>query len=57
MLRALTAAEMRSADRTTIEQRGIPSLVLMENAAQAVTRRLGEEIPTLAAEKVVVLCG
>ena len=57
MLRALTAAEMRSADRATMEERGIPSLVLMENAAQAVARKLGEEIPTLAAEKVVVLCG
>ena len=57
MLRALTAAEMRSADRATIEERGIPSLVLMENAAQAVARRLREEIPTLGAEKVVVLCG
>ena len=57
MLRALTAAEMRSADRATIEERGIPSLVLMENAAQAVVRKLGEEIPALAAEKVVLLCG
>lgn len=57
MLRALTAAEMRSVDRATIEERGIPSLVLMENAAQAVARRLGEEIPTLAAERVLVLCG
>lgn len=57
MLRVLTAAEMRSVDRITIEGRGIPSLVLMENAAQAVTRKLGEKIPTLASEKVVVLCG
>ena len=57
MLRALTAAEMRSADRSTIEERGIPSLVLMENAAQAVVRKLDDEIPTLASEKVVVLCG
>ena len=57
MLRALSAAEMRSADRITIEERRIPSLVLMENAAQAVTRMLGEKIPALASEKVVVLCG
>lgn len=57
MLRALSAAEMRLADRITIEERGIPSLVLMENAAQAVTRRLSEEIPSIAGEKVVVLCG
>ena len=57
MLRALTAAEMRSADRITIEERGIPSLVLMENAAHAVTRILSEKIPALASERVVVLCG
>ena len=57
MLRALTAAEMRSADRITIEERGIPSLVLMENAAQAVTRILGQKITAVASAKVVVLCG
>ena len=56
MLRALSATEMRSVDRTTIEERKIPSLLLMENAAQAVVRKLGEEIPTLGGEKVVVLC-
>ncbi len=57
MLRALTAAEMRSADRITIEERGIPSLVLMECAAQAVLRELRAAIPGLARERVLVLCG
>ena len=57
MLRVLTAAEMREADRATIEERGIPGLVLMENAAAAVTRRLVAMFPDLGSERVVVLCG
>ena len=33
MKRILTAAQMKQADRNTIETMGIPSLVLMERAA------------------------
>ena len=57
MLRVLTAAEMREADRATIQDRQVPSLVLMENAAFAVTRRLLRRFPELKREKVLVLCG
>ncbi len=53
----LTAAEMREADRATIRGRGIPGLVLMENAASAVTRTLLSMFPDIGGEKVVVLCG
>ena len=35
-----TAAEMREADRAAIEERGIPSTVLMENAARALVREV-----------------
>ncbi|SBW01945.1 Bifunctional NAD(P)H-hydrate repair enzyme Nnr (Includes: ADP-dependent (S)-NAD(P)H-hydrate dehydratase; NAD(P)H-hydrate epimerase) [uncultured Eubacteriales bacterium] len=35
-----TAAQMRELDRHAIEERGIPSLTLMENAAQAVARTI-----------------
>ena len=40
MQRILTAAEMREADRLTIAERGIPGLILMENAAAAVVSLL-----------------
>ncbi len=57
MLRVLNAAEMREADRITIEDRGVPGLVLMENAAAAVTRALRAAVPDLGSAKVLVLCG
>ena len=57
MRRVLTAAEMREADRATIEDRQVPGLVLMENAASAVTRKLVELVADLGHEKVLVLCG
>ena len=57
MLRVLTAAEMREADRATIIDRQVPSLVLMENAAFAVTRELVSMFPSMEQEKVLVLCG
>lgn len=57
MLRVLTAAEMREADRVTIVDRQVPSLVLMENAAFAVTQQVVSMFPDLSREKVLVLCG
>src|SRR5919109_1182763 len=55
MLPVLTAAEMREADRRTIEEVGLPGAVLMENAGTAVARALRERYPQ--ARRVVVLCG
>ena len=57
MQRVLSAAEMREADRATIEDRSVLGLVLMENAASAVTRKLVEIAPDLGSERVLVLCG
>ncbi|CAN5140342.1 NAD(P)H-hydrate dehydratase [soil metagenome] len=58
MRKVLTSAEMREADRLTTEKYGIPSLILMENAAHAAARviaeRLGGEI---SGRSVLVLCG
>lgn len=46
---------MRAADRHTIEELGLPSLVLMEQAAAAVHSVVEERVD--ASELVVVLCG
>ncbi len=46
---------MREADRHTIEDLGVPSLVLMENAATGVVDALRAEFPE--AQRVLILCG
>jgi NAD(P)H-hydrate epimerase len=46
---------MRRADRRTIEEIGLPGLVLMENAGAAVATAIRERFP--GARHVVVLCG
>ena len=55
-MKILTAAEMREVDRLTID-RGIPGLVLMENAACRVVDFLRDRFPSLARENVAVFCG
>jgi hydroxyethylthiazole kinase-like uncharacterized protein yjeF len=51
----LTAEEMREADRLTIEEVGLPGVVLMENAGAAVAAALRERFAH--ARHVAVLCG
>lgn len=55
-MKVLTAAEMREIDRLTIEA-GIPSLLLMENAAHRVVEFLEQEYAPLNAHRIVVICG
>jgi NAD(P)H-hydrate epimerase len=55
MRAVLTAAEMRQADRRTIEEIGLPGAVLMENAGAAVARVILERFP--GARHPAVLCG
>ena len=57
MQRILTAAEMREADRVTIKNRGIPGIVLMENAGARVYELLAHRCSPLRKQRVVVLCG
>ncbi len=54
-MRILTADAMREVDRRAIEEVGIPSLVLMENAAVGVADALAEGFPD--AETVAIVCG
>ncbi len=56
-MRLYTAETMRIVDRAAIEGMGIPSLTLMENAAEAVVRALVEECPERLEGRVLILCG
>ncbi len=55
-MKIVTAAEMREIDRLTIE-RGIPGLVLMENAGNRVVDFLRETFAPLHEHRVAVVCG
>lgn len=56
-MRVLNAAQMREADRRTIEEIGIPSLVLMENAGRQVVAAIEAVHTDLSDRRVAVLCG
>lgn len=51
----LTGEQMRLADQYTIEQIGIPSLVLMERAALSVVDAILKRIPDM--KRILVVCG
>ncbi|MGI8961095.1 MAG: NAD(P)H-hydrate dehydratase [Bryobacteraceae bacterium] len=55
-MKILSAAEMREVDRLTIE-RGIPGLILMENAGSRVVDFLCETFAPLGEQHVAVICG
>src|SRR5256885_3070128 len=56
-MRILNAAQMREADRFTIEEIGIPSLVLMENAGRQVVAAIEAGYEARLNGRVAVLCG
>ena len=56
-MRVLNAAQMREADRRTIEEIGIPSLVLMENAGRQAVAAMEAIYSDLFERQVAVLCG
>jgi hydroxyethylthiazole kinase-like uncharacterized protein yjeF len=55
-VKILTAAQMREVDRLTIE-RGVPGLLLMENAGSRVVDFLLQQFSPLKSHRVVVVCG
>ena len=56
-MRVLDTAQMREADRRTIEEIGIPSIVLMENAGRRVAEVIASTFDDLADCRVALLCG
>ncbi len=52
-----TAQEMREIDRRTIEERGVPSNALMENAGLRVFEALQRYHPDLGSKTIAVVCG
>lgn len=58
MQKVLTAAEMREVDRLTTERYGIPSIILMENAAHAAARVITEKLGgSVKGKRILILCG
>lgn len=56
--KVLTAAQMREVDRLTTERYGIPSILLMENAAHAVARVVTEKLGgSVKGKSILILCG
>ena len=56
-MRVLNTQQMREADRRTIDDIGIPSVVLMENAGRQAVAAMEAAFESLTSSKVGVLCG
>lgn len=58
MLEVLSAEQMREVDRLTTERCGIPSVLLMENAARASVRVVREKLGgSVRDRRILILCG
>jgi hydroxyethylthiazole kinase-like uncharacterized protein yjeF len=58
MQKVFTAAEMREVDRLTTERYGIPSIILMENAAHAVAKVITDKLGgSVKGKSILILCG
>src|SRR3954469_7689108 len=56
-MRVLNTQQMREADRRTIDEVGIPSIVLMENAGRQAVAAMEAAFEDLADSQVGVICG
>src|SRR5215831_21072995 len=56
-MRVLNTQQMREADRQTIDDVGIPSIVLMENAGRQAVAAMEAAFDDLSSSKVGVMCG
>lgn len=53
----LTCAQMRAADKYTIEELGVPSLTLMEQAGEAIADRAERALGLRGGKRVLAVCG
>src|SRR5215468_1764060 len=56
-MRVLNTQQMREADRRTIDEIGIPSVVLMENAGRQAVAAMEAAFDDLSTSHVAVICG
>lgn len=56
-MKILSAAEMREVDRLTTERYGVPSLLLMENAATRTLEATEKAYGGVAGKRALVICG
>ncbi len=56
-MRVLNTQQMREADRQTIEDIGLPSIVLMENAGRQVVAAMESAFEALPTMRIAVVCG
>ena len=56
-MKAVTAEQMRQIDFETSKEIGIPSIVLMENAAREVAKVCFKELKDIKEPKVVIFAG
>jgi len=56
-MRAITATEMRNSEKIAIEKFGIPSLLLMENAASGFVSALETETGSVSNKNIHIFCG
>ncbi|HLF85069.1 MAG TPA: NAD(P)H-hydrate dehydratase [Blastocatellia bacterium] len=56
-MKILSAAEMREVDRLTTERFGVPSLLLMENAAARTVDAAEKKFGDVADKRVLIVCG
>ncbi len=52
-----TASEMNNIDRRCRDEYGIPTLLLMENAASGVTKTIVEMLGSVRGKRITVICG
>ncbi len=57
MLPVVTAEQMQAIDRYTIDDLGIPGIVLMENAGAGIVQDLQKCFPDLTRKKIFIFCG
>jgi len=56
-MKALSVSEMKELDRKAIEELGVPSIILMENAGQWVSDVAVDMLRNAFGKKVAIFCG